>query len=196
MNLDCVQLFNKREADLIFQACEKEIRYNTRSQVHVFGKWHDVPRQQTAYGDDGLKYTFSGATVEAKPWTMAPVLKQVKDILFSVTGHVFNFVLVNRYKDGNDHMGEHQDKEADLVPGGPIASLSLGQARDFVFRHKDARSSAAKRKIDRVKLELRHGSLLMMNHPTNHFWYHSLPKRKKAVASRINLTFRQMAVVT
>ena len=194
IDLDYVRLFDKQEADWIFQTCEKEIQYNTGSQVRVYGKWRNIPRQQVAYGDDGLKYTFSGATVAAKPWTMAPVLKQVNDIITSVTGHTFNFVLVNRYKDGSDHIGEHRDDEADLVQGSLIASLSLGQARDFIFRHKDARGLAAKRKIDPIKLELTHGSLLMMNHPTNEFWYHSLPVRKKAALPRINLTFRQMVV--
>ena len=44
--------------------------------------------------------------------------------------------------DGRDHMGEHKDDEEELVRGSPIASLSLGQARDFVFRHQDARAGA------------------------------------------------------
>ena len=40
-----------------------------------------------------------------------------------------------RYKDGNDSIGEHRDDEKDLVADSPIASLSLGQKRDFVFKH-------------------------------------------------------------
>ena len=36
-------------------------------------------------------------------------------------------------------MGEHQDAEKELDPAAPIASLSLGQPRDFVFKHRDAR---------------------------------------------------------
>ena len=34
-------------------------------------------------------------------------------------------------------MGEHKDDEKDLCQDYPIASLSLGQARDFVFKHQD-----------------------------------------------------------
>jgi alkylated DNA repair dioxygenase AlkB len=49
------------------------------------------------------------------------------------------------------------------VCGHPIASLSLGQPRDFIFRHIDARGKHAKRDIDVVKIELQHGALLMMN---------------------------------
>ena len=97
-----------------------------------------------------------------------------------------------RYKDGCDYMGEHRDDEADLVDGYPIASLSLGQSRDFVFRHADSRGKNAKRNIDPVKIELKHGSLLMMNSPTNTYWYHSLPQRKKLLNVRVNMTFRKM----
>ena len=109
------------------------------------------------------------------------------------TGEAFNFVLVNRYKDGSDHIGEHRDDERDLCRGAAIASLSFGQARDFVFRHREARGTSARRKdIRPVKIELGHGSLLVMKQPTNREWYHSLPVRKGASSPRINLTFRRM----
>ena len=115
-------------------------------------------------------------------------------MLSALTDHKFNFALVNRYNDGNDHMGEHRDDEADLVPKSTIASVSLGQPRDFIFHLRDARGKGVKRKIDPVKIELSHGSLLLMNHPTNVYWFHSLPVRKKAVCPRMNLTFREMVV--
>ena len=91
-------------------------------------------------------------------------------------------------------MGEHRDDEKDLVHGYPIASLSLGQARDFIFKHTDSRGKNAKRCIDPVKIELQHGSLLMMKHPTNTYWYHALPPRKRLPNVRINMTFRKMVV--
>ncbi len=48
--LDCDYgfLFNKQEADDIFAQCEDQLEYNSgrESQVHVFGKWHNIPRKQ------------------------------------------------------------------------------------------------------------------------------------------------------
>lgn len=38
-------------------------------------------------------------------------------------------------------MGEHRDNEPELDPNYPIASISLGQERDFVLKHRDARKS-------------------------------------------------------
>ncbi|XP_074640178.1 DNA oxidative demethylase ALKBH2-like [Tubulanus polymorphus] len=192
LNCDYCILFSKQEADELFQKCEDEIEYYTGdlTQVKVYGKWHNIPRKQVAYGESGLRYTFSGTTVPAKPWTK--LVDRIREKISLVTGHHFNFVLINRYKDGNDHMGEHRDDEKELDPKSPIASLSLGQHRDFVFKHCDSRGKNLSRKIDPVKIELEHGSLLLMNHPTNVHWYHSLPIRKKALCPRINMTFRKM----
>lgn len=114
------------------------------------------------------------------------------DYFRSLLGLTNNVSTLLRYKDGSDHMGEHRDDEKDLTPGYPIASLTLGQPRDFIFKHADARGKNAKRNIEPVKIVLEHGSLLMMKHPTNTYWYHSLPQRKKLSNVRINMTFRKM----
>ncbi|XP_004691013.1 PREDICTED: alpha-ketoglutarate-dependent dioxygenase alkB homolog 2 [Condylura cristata] len=192
--LDCdyTILFGKAEADEIFQELEKEVEYFTGAlaRVQVFGKWHPVPRKQATFGDTGLTYTFSGLTLSPKPWI--PVLERVRDRVSLVTGQTFNFVLVNRYKDGCDHIGEHRDDERELAPGSSIASVSFGACRDFFFRHKDSRGKSPSRKMETVRLQLAHGSLLMMNPPTNTHWYHSLPVRKKILVPRVNLTFRKI----
>ncbi|KAA0717304.1 DNA oxidative demethylase ALKBH2 [Triplophysa tibetana] len=192
--LDCDYslLFHKEEADCLFRQLEDEVVYFTgdKAKVHVYGKTHNVPRKQATYGDEGLMYSFSGVHLMARPWT--PTLEYIRDAVTKATGHTFNFVLINRYKDGDDHMGEHRDDERELNPACPIASVSLGASRDFIFRHKDARTGPVKRHIEPVKLELGHGSLLLMNHPTNTFWYHSLPVRKKVQTPRINLTYRSI----
>lgn len=222
--LDCDygQLFRPKEATELFEALERELEYFTGAQakVQVFGKTYDVPRKQATYGDKGLMYSFSGVHLLARPWT--PTLGRIRDAVTTATGQTFNFVLVNRYKDGSDHMGEHRDDERELDPTCPIASVSLGAPRDFIFRHASSRwvagksnqgasnkcssrgggtrqcrggagaGSVAGRGPAPVKLELAHGSLLLMNAPTNTYWYHSLPIRKRCLLPRINLTFRRI----
>ncbi|XP_021916047.1 DNA oxidative demethylase ALKBH2-like isoform X3 [Zootermopsis nevadensis] len=161
------------------------------AKVYVYGKWHPIPRQQVAFGDSGMSYKFSGNTVPAMMWP--PILLRVRDLISEITGYYYNFVLVNRYKNGTDYIAEHRDDEKDLDPVVPIASLSLGQARDFVFKHRDARKSGPEKKdISSVKLLLEHGSLLLMNPPTNKLWFHSLPRRKNCHGVRLNLTFRKV----
>ncbi|XP_024130591.1 DNA oxidative demethylase ALKBH2 [Oryzias melastigma] len=192
--LDCdyALIFSKKEADELFEHLEEEVVYSTgeEAKVQVYGKVYNIPRKQATYGDTDLTYKYSGVTRSACPWT--PTLENIRDAVTKATGHTFNFVLINRYKDGLDHMGEHRDDEKELDPACPIASVSLGAARDFIFRHRDARGRNCSRQIEPVKLELAHGSLLLMNPPTNTFWYHSLPVRKKILQPRINLTFRRI----
>jgi len=97
-------------------------------------------------------------------------------------------------------MGEHRDNEAELEPKCPIASLSFGQRRDFVFRRYVGRQSTGRKRLrssaetsaDSLSLSLEHGSLLVMHHPTNQLWTHALPPRKAAPGVRVNLTFRRM----
>ena len=92
-----------------------------------------------------------------------------------------------RYKDGMDKMGFHKDDEKELCRETPIASLTLGAERDFVFKHEDKAA-----KIVDEKLLLQDGLLLLMHAPTNRFWYHAIPQRKACKIPRINLTFRQI----
>ncbi|NXD12621.1 ALKB2 demethylase, partial [Nothocercus nigrocapillus] len=186
-------LFGAAEADGLLRELERDVEYDQgseRTKLHIFGKWHNIPRQQVTYGDPELTYTYSGVTFSPKPWI--PVLDRIRDRVALHTGHTFNFVLINRYKDGCDHIGEHRDDERELVPHSPIASVSFGACRDFVFRHCESRGKKATRHIKPIKLQLAHGSLLMMKYPTNVYWYHSVPVRKKVLAPRINLTFRKV----
>ncbi|KAL3270103.1 hypothetical protein HHI36_009161 [Cryptolaemus montrouzieri] len=133
LNLDYMILLNRTLANELFNQLRASVEYydGELTKVRVFGKWHKIPRQQCAYGDAGLNYKFSGVCLPAKEWL--PPLIAIRKLLLRVTGHDYNFVLINRYRDGTDHMGEHKDDEAELDPNTPIASLSLGQERPFVL---------------------------------------------------------------
>ncbi|XP_078460345.1 DNA oxidative demethylase ALKBH2 isoform X1 [Lampetra planeri] len=133
---DYTRAFRRAEADRFLEECEKQIEYmaDEDARVRVFGAWHSLPRQQSAYGDPGVTYRYSGSTLLARPW--CPVLEEIREHIESLTEQPYNFVLVNRYRDGRDHMGEHRDDEKDLVRGSAIASVSLGACRDFCFRRR------------------------------------------------------------
>lgn len=153
-----------------------------------------IPRLQTAYGDPGTSYRFSGITVHARPWI--PILLELKEILERRSGCTPNFVLLNYYRSGRDSIGWHSDDEKDLGTCPEIASLSFGATRDFQFRNKeDFGKTNQNRTFRTVTLPLEHGSLLIMRHPTNRNWKHQLPKRTgKATdpGARLNLTWRTM----
>lgn len=119
----------------------------------------------------------------ALPW-LDPLIK-VKEKVEVITGMHFDGVLLNYYRDGNDSVSWHSDK--DTVPGlkTEIASLSLGQARNFDFRSKDNHRQ-------RYSVLLEHGSLLLMKGDLQRFWEHRIAKSRLVLKGRINLTFRKI----
>ena len=95
----------------------------------------------------------------------------------------FNSVLLNLYRDGTDSMSWHSDNETELGQDPIIASISFGAARPFQLRYKFNPQY-------RSQVDLTHGSLLLMSGPMQHCWQHQIPKTKKPLGPRINLTFR------
>ncbi|GBP43822.1 DNA oxidative demethylase ALKBH2 [Eumeta japonica] len=96
LNLEYSVPIPKSIADRIFQELENSLEYFTGNLtlIKVFGKVYPLPRQQVAYGEPGVTYTYSGVTVPALPWP-EPVLN-LRDFLLKLKGIKYNFVLVNR----------------------------------------------------------------------------------------------------
>src|SRR5688572_2374639 len=95
----------------------------------------------------------------------------------------FNTVGLNYYRDGNDSVAPHNDKLDTLVPGHPIALLSLGATRRMTIRAK-----APPRRPIHVDLEA--GSLLVMSHHSQFHYDHGIPKARGETAPRMSLAFR------
>jgi alkylated DNA repair dioxygenase AlkB len=144
------------------------------------------PRLTALYADEGVAYKYSGVVYPSLPWT--PELDAVRRRVEDSAGAPFNSVLLNRYRDGNDSMGYHADAEPELGTNPIVPSLSLGAVRRFVLRHK--------KKKQRLEFDLGHGSLLIMAGTLQHFWVHALPKTARPVGERINLTFRDLKVLS
>ncbi|MFD2164858.1 alpha-ketoglutarate-dependent dioxygenase AlkB family protein [Thalassotalea euphylliae] len=151
-------------------------------EIRMYGKWVAIPRLQQWYGDPGIDYTYSGLTLSAMPWH--PVLASIKHQIEQLTGWSLNACLVNCYRDGNDTVGWHSDDEPELGEFPNIASVSLGDQRDFQMKHK-----ATKQKL---VVPLSHGSLLLMSGTTQRYWQHCVPRTKRVKSPRINLTFRKI----
>ncbi len=152
-----------------------------QDSMAIAGKTVPIPRLQAWYGDAESHYGYSGLSLQPRPWTEE--LRQIKQTIETLTGHQFNSVLANYYRDGNDSVSWHQDNEPELGDSPVIASVSLGGTRQFQLRHHA-------REYETQKLNLPHNSLLLMAGDLQRNWYHQIPKTKKAVSPRINLTFR------
>ncbi|QRR00549.1 alpha-ketoglutarate-dependent dioxygenase AlkB family protein [Dyadobacter sandarakinus] len=152
-----------------------------QKRIMMYGKELLTPRLTAWYGDSGKSYAFSGSRFDPLPWT--PELFALKEKIEARTSLTFNSVLLNYYRDGNDSVAWHGDNEKELGQNPNIASLSLGQARQFEFRSRDDHAA-------RYALRLESGSLLIMKGDLQHKWEHRIPKSKSDSGRRINLTFR------
>lgn len=151
--------------------------------VRVFGRSHPTPRLTSWHGDPGCAYAYSGRLFEPEPWT--DELARLRDLLAPTCGVRFNSVLANYYRDGADSIGAHSDDERELGPAPDdvrIGSLSLGAPRRFVVTHR--------RTGERREWALGGGSLLLMGGTMQRGYRHRVPKTRRPVGPRLNLTFR------
>lgn len=151
-----------------------------QNEITLFGKKIKVPRLEAYFALNGEQYGYAGQ--QLKVHVFPNYLEELRQKVEKLTGSKFNALLINYYRDGQDSNGWHADDEKTLGTNPSIASLSLGAARPFEFKHKF--------NGDRKKLILAHGSLLLMDGPLQHHYKHQLPKVKELTHDRINLTFR------
>ena len=175
-------------ADRALDRCWLELEWSQRT-IKLFGRQVMQPRLIAWYGDPEAVYCYSGLKLEPLPWH--PLLLELKTHIEDLTGGRFNSVLANAYRNGRDSMGWHSDDESELGPQPLIASLTLGTPRRFLLRPKsrpnNVRSAA-------IALSLEHGSLLLMKGDSQQRYQHALPRTRRPVGLRINLTYRQVSV--
>jgi len=174
------KFYDSETASKMFETLLKETSWQ-QDDIKVFGKTYKQPRLTALYAENEKPYSYSNLTMHPKPFS--PLLKEIKKDLEAISGKEFTTVLLNLYRDGNDSNGWHSDDEKELGNNPAIASLSLGAERMFHLNHKTIPNL-------KTKMALNHGSLLLMQGPTQHFWKHQLAKTARKVGPRINLTFR------
>ena len=175
-------LFSEEVANVYFNTFFEQIPWQ-QDDVKVFGKVYAQPRLTSLHSNSLNTYTYSGLTLRPQPMTdeLLELLEQIQ----KVSQHDFNCVLLNLYRDGADSNGWHADNEKELGKHPQIASFSFGATRFFHFKHRKIKS-------ERYKIELQHGSLLLMEGAMQEHWLHQIPKTKKPLQPRINLTFRNI----
>jgi alkylated DNA repair dioxygenase AlkB len=174
------EFYTASESDDLFEELTRTISWKQET-IRIMGGTTPIPRLTAWYGDEGKLYSWSGITQHPHPWT--PALLRMKERVEAAAAVRFYSVLLNLYRDGRDSVGWHSDDEPELGENPVIASVSLGAARSFQFKHKHNPAL-------RHTIELTHGSLLLMRGATQHFWKHQIPKTAKPCGPRINLTFR------
>lgn len=172
--------FSNIEANKYFNLLKKEIQWR-QDNIKIFGKIYPQPRLTALYANNNKSYSYSN--IKMKPITFTPTLFDIKSKIEKRLYSQFTSCLLNLYRNGQDSNGWHADNEKELGLNPLIASLSLGAERVFHMKHRND-------KKEKLKINLTNGSLLVMRGKTQHHWLHQIPKTRKKVGERINLTFR------
>jgi alkylated DNA repair dioxygenase AlkB len=162
--------FTREESDLYFKRLMETTPWQQRMRK-MYDKMVPDPRLTAFYG---------GASGFA--WT--DDLLAIKKKVELQSGVIFDRVLLNYYRDGNDSVAWHSDTLPADGKHHPIASVTFGETRLFKIRHKHHKEIAP------LDIPLTHGSFLLMGETMQEHYEHHVPKTARKVGSRINLTFR------
>lgn len=178
--------WDAEQAAAFIRDCEERLSWRQET-ITIFAKSYPQPRL-TAWIGIGLSAASRySSEIPATPWW--DEAESLRQRCAKLCNTPFNSVLVNQYRNGQDGMGMHADDEPILGPQPVIASLSLGQTRKLLCKHRFDTS----RKLD---IPMRHGSLMVMAGNFQHAWKHGVPKSKKSMQPRMNLTFRRLLCET
>lgn len=167
-----------READLIYDYLIDFFEIKTRRNGMICGADGMIYKIRFG-GYGGRKETISEKKVI--DWEKLKYIKQLGERISDETGQTYNVCAIQFYSSGDIGINKHKDRE--MVKGTMICGISLGQRRKLVMYPPKFLGN------DNIEINLKHGSLYILNPPTNDWWMHSIPKDDSKHA-RISLTFR------
>ena len=171
----------KEDAERYYEDLLKNIKWEKTAKINRWVSLHHELEgvQDYKYRDapgasqPGFIDTIDTIRQRAEEWYEKETSKEVH----------FNVCLLNLYEDGHQRIGWHSDRE-EIGRTTPIASVSLGATRKFLLRGKENGVQ------DRANLDLKNGSLVIMENECQMSYLHSVPKQNDVEHGRINLTFR------
>ncbi|SEW01717.1 Alkylated DNA repair dioxygenase AlkB [Chryseobacterium wanjuense] len=147
---------SRAEADMLKDQLLHTVPWEQRTQK-MYDKMVLTPRLTAWYGERNKSYNPEENSLPTDSWI--PELLLLKERIEKEFGYRFNGVLLNLYRDNNDSV----DKESRYGKRPVIASISLGQTRNFDFRKMDHHQS-------KYSLPLPHDSLLIMKGDMQEHW--------------------------
>jgi alkylated DNA repair dioxygenase AlkB len=168
------QFLSGSKADLWFSRLLSEVPFQPE-KVSMCGKQLVLRRQTAQYGKN---YDYNPSAQEAQPWL--PLLTDLRFLVEQAARMRFDSGLCNLYLDGEAYIGWHRDANHPKV----IASLSLAAARELLFAEGCSTHPV-------FRMELGHGSLVLIPQSVNERYRHMVPKSKQVTQPRINITFRR-----
>ncbi len=167
------EFLDRALADAVVRELSADTSWRADSRM-MYGKRVLVPRETAGRGDK-----------MPQPWT--PALALVRAMVERHTGTTFDYCFLNRYRDGQDAVAWHGDRDGTRDARLVVGSLSLGATRQFQLRPK--KDSGLR--YDPITIDVAHGDLVVMAGDTQLYWEHRVPRDPRITGERLNVTFRQ-----
>jgi alkylated DNA repair dioxygenase AlkB len=156
----------------LMAALEPTIHWEKTTQ-HLYDREVDTPRLTA--GDEDLAE--GSERSEA-----SEVLSQIAGALSRRYGVRFDRMSFALYRDGNDSVAWHRDRNLRREHSGFVATVSLGEPRPFMMRPHGGGAS--------IKFMLGWGDLFVMAGTCQRTWDHTVPKIRHARGPRLAIMFR------
>jgi alkylated DNA repair dioxygenase AlkB len=117
------------------------------------------------------------------PHPFPPQLAELAAPLDERYGVEFDSCLVNLYRDGNDAVAWHADRNRHVLTNPLVATISLGARRSFLVR--DAKGGPVLKRYRPGE-----GDLLVMGGSMQHRYHHTVPREASASGARMSITLR------
>ena len=157
-------------SDLVFDELAGEARWQQRSRW-MYDKRVLDPRLTAGWSTD--------ATDDDVP----DVLRSMAEALSARYTVGFDRIWVNLYRDGQDSVAWHGDRNRLVMTRPMVATVSLGARRKFLLRRRGTSKTLH-------RLEPGHGDLVVMGGECQTEWEHTVPKTKQPVGARMSVTIR------
>ena len=170
----------------LIKNCIKEVKDELliKPPIQLYGKTVYQQRSIGFFSDESIGYYYSGQLANAKPLQQHSF--ELMKIINSRFSTKYNGILVNKYDDGNNYIGDHSDDEKNLDKGGVIA-ISYGAVRKFRIREK-----LSKKII--MDIPTTSNSIIHMGGDFQKEFTHGIPVEKKVKDERYSFTFRKHTV--
>mmetsp|Transcript_21035 Transcript_21035/g.42328 ORF Transcript_21035/g.42328 Transcript_21035/m.42328 type:complete len:458 (+) Transcript_21035:48-1421(+) len=148
-----------------------EVDFKTE-QVELQGKKLSERRQTAWQSSTNKPFRYSGKVMSPSPFT--PLVQEIRDRIFKLTGVPYDCALLNLYPDGTSGMRFHSDPDQGIHWSTNTAVVSVGDTRLFVMREMDDHSK-------RHQFYVTSGDVLIMHGDCQQRYQHSIRTEEPGV---------------